>query len=133
MADTIKISGRFTIKMSIDEFKKWYRENKESIHKLSSKYINHRIVIMEDKGNLYKYIRRKDEGLIVPRETLKSKRQMVDDIEKLKTLYNELEFMEDKLRHYNDLLVMKGIDVEQQSEESNGIKPKNEYVNYGSI
>ncbi len=138
MTDIIKINSKFPIKMTIKEFKKWYFENKEAVQKLSSKYINHRIIITDDKNNEYKFIRRKEEVHIIPREKMKSKQQIIDDLERLKTLFKELEYMEDKLRHYGDLLILKGLDVEELGEnEGTGTKRtaenKTEYVKYGPI
>ncbi len=128
MTDIIKINSKFPIKMTIKQFKLWYMDNKESVLKLSTKYINHRILIVDDKKNEYKYIRRGTEARIVPRERMKSKQQIIDDVERLKTLFNELEFMEDKLRHYGDLLVMKGIDVEEETDtRGRGLYPPQRY------
>lgn len=131
----LKLDGLFPIEMTINEFKKWYKENKEAIHKLDTRYVNHHIIIVDDKGNKYKYARTKDEGRIIPRESLKSRRQLTDDVEKLKTLYKQLEFMEDKLRDYGDLLVMKGLDVEeeQQTKELAEKSTKTEFVDFGPV
>lgn len=127
--------------MTIKQFKLWYMDNKENVLKLSTKYINHRILIVDDKNNEYKYIRRGTEARIIPREKMKSKQQIIDDLEQLKTIFKELEFMEDKLRHYGDLLIMKGIDVEQPREhkeeqtDRNKDKRENktEFVNFGPV
>lgn len=132
---TLKLDGMYPVEMKIDEFKKWYYANKEAIHKLDTRYINHHILIVDDEGNKYKYARSKDEGRIIPRESLKSRRQLTDEVERLKSLYRELEFMEDKLRHYGDLLVMKGIDIENEPDTS---KPadksgKTEFVDFGPV
>ncbi len=116
--------------MPLEEFKNWVKANKEAILKTHSNYLNHHVLAVDENGNYYKIIRRGQQPIIVPRETMKTKRQMIDDIEQLKAMRKELDAMEEKLRHFGDLLVLKGIDVEQPNEKS---ASKAEFINYGPV
>lgn len=108
--------------MKIDKSKQYYDENKEVLKNIHSKTINNRVKIIADKGNLYRFVRRKNEMRMIAKDPAMNREQINQYIYQLHALKEDITYLRDRMQDISNLLVMKGIDKKDvENKETNSL------------
>lgn len=90
---------------TIEQFWKFYNENKDEIHKYRTKMLNNRFII-RDNDHFYKIAIRHDKCKLVRKcnDDCVTKREMINDIRELQQIKTQMEFIEQRLETlFNEL------------------------------